>query len=54
MVLKSTRINRLMTLAEKTMLDARARGAGVSTGELVRRAIGAYDAGVDMEELPGG
>ena len=49
--MKSTRINLLMTSAEKTMLDARARAAGVSTGELVRRAISAYDASVDMDEL---
>ena len=39
----SQRVVTLMTPAEKTMLEAKARRAGVSIGEFVRRSVDVYD-----------
>jgi hypothetical protein len=37
------RVITLMTRAEKSRLESKARQAGVSVGELVRRSVEAYD-----------
>jgi hypothetical protein len=37
------RVTVLMTPAEKAALEAKARGAGVSVGEFVRRSVDSFD-----------
>jgi hypothetical protein len=37
------RVTTLMTPAEKAALEAKAKGAGVSVGEFVRRSVEAFD-----------
>lgn len=39
----TARVVTLMTPSEKMKLEAKARGAGLSVGELVRRSVEAYD-----------
>ena len=48
---KTVRINLLVSPQEKADLDARAKRAKLTTSELVRRAVVAYDPDVDMEAL---
>lgn len=48
---RSERINLLVSPEEKAALDARAKQSGLTTSELVRRAIVAFDPMVDLEEL---
>lgn len=40
----SARVVTLMTPTEKDSLEAKARGAGLSVGEFVRRSVDAFDA----------
>lgn len=47
--MKTERINLLVTPEEKSLIDERARHAGLTTSELVRRAVGAYDAEAEAE-----
>jgi hypothetical protein len=49
--MKSARINLLLSPEEKALVESRAHRAGLTTSELVRRAIMAFDPDVDMEEL---
>ena len=49
--MRSARLSVLVTPEEKTLIDERARQAGVNASELVRRAVAAYDPEIDMEEL---
>lgn len=49
--MKSERINLLVTPEEKSFIDARARKAGMTTSELVRRAVVSFDPEIDMDEL---
>ena len=51
MAMRSERINLLVTPDEKGLIEDRARIAGLSTNELIRRAVGAYDAETDMDAL---
>ena len=44
------RVVTLMTPTEKSNLEAKARGAGISVGEFVRRSVDAFDA-EEMREL---
>lgn len=39
----TARVVTLMTPAEKDNLESKAKGAGLSVGELVRRSVDAYD-----------
>ncbi len=48
---KTIRINLLVSPQEKADLDARAKRAKLTTSELVRRAVAAYDPEVDMDAL---
>jgi hypothetical protein len=41
--LASERVTTLMTAKEKSALELKARKAGVSVGELVRRSVDSYD-----------
>lgn len=47
------RVTTLMTPAEKARLEAKARKAGVSVGEFVRRSVDGYDpdAADDLQQL---
>ena len=47
--MKSERINLLVTPEEKAVIDKRARDAGLTTSEMIRRAALAYDPEVDGE-----
>lgn len=50
--LATERVVVLMTPADKRALEDKAKAAGVSVGELVRRAVGAYDpAGEESEQV---
>jgi hypothetical protein len=49
--MRSERINLLVTKDEKTLIDRRARKAGLSASELIRRAVIAYETNADREEL---
>ena len=49
--MKTERLNLLLSPEEKALLDERAKGAGMTASEFVRRALGTYDPEVDMEEL---
>ena len=49
--MRSERINLLVTPAEKSFIDERARKAGITTSELVRRAVVAFDPEIDLDEL---
>ena len=49
--MKSERINLLVTPEEKALIDQRAKQAGLTTSELVRRAVVAFDSDADMDEL---
>lgn len=44
------RVVTLMTLTEKTRLESKAKDAGISIGELIRRAVDAFDA-EEMRQL---
>ncbi len=44
-----TRLMVLMSADERAALDAKARALGVSAGEMVRRAVQAYDAGAEAD-----
>ena len=46
--MRSERINLLVTPEEKGLIDRQARLAGVSSSELIRRAVTAYDADGDV------
>lgn len=43
MTAKTVRINLMVSPAEKAGMDARARDAGLSTSELIRRAVAAFE-----------
>ena len=45
----STRLMVLMSPEERTALDAKARALGVSAGEVVRRAVQAFEIGMQEE-----
>lgn len=51
----SARVVTLMTPGEKSALEKKARRAGLSVGELVRRSVDAYDPEElrDLEQLAG-
>ena len=49
--MKTQRINLLVSPEEKALIDERARTAGLTASELVRRAVGAYDPDADMDDL---
>ena len=49
--MRSERINLLVTKGEKTLIDRRARKAGLSASELIRRAVIAYETDADRDEL---
>ena len=51
--MRSERINLLVSREEKTLIDRRARKAGMSASELIRRAVVAYGTDADMDELRG-
>lgn len=48
--LATERVTVLMTRTEKSALEARARGAGVSVGEFVRQSVDSFDP-EDVAEL---
>src|SRR5215472_6829256 len=45
----SARLMVLMSPEERASLDAKARALGVSAGEVVRRAVGAFELGTEEE-----
>jgi hypothetical protein len=45
----SARLMVLMSPEERALLDAKARALGVSAGEVVRRAVGAFELGTEEE-----
>ncbi|MCQ8184114.1 ribbon-helix-helix domain-containing protein [Parvularcula maris] len=45
------RINLLVSEEEKQAIDAKAKAAGISSSELIRRAVEFYEPDVDWEEL---
>ena len=49
--MKSERINLLVSPEEKAFIDERAKKAGMTTSELVRQAVVAFDPEIDMDEL---
>lgn len=51
--LATERVTVLMTPGEKSALEAKAKGAGVSVGEFVRRSVDAFDpdAAAEVEQL---
>ncbi|MEM9011345.1 MAG: ribbon-helix-helix protein, CopG family [Pseudomonadota bacterium] len=49
--MRSERISVLVSPEERAAFEARAKAAGVSTGEMVRRAVDFYDPDVDLEEV---
>ena len=49
--MRTVRLNLLVSPEEKALIDERAKKAGQTTSELVRRAVVAYDPEVDMDEL---
>lgn len=51
MTAKTVRINLMVSPAEKAGMDARARDAGLSTSELIRRAVAAFEPERSGEEM---
>lgn len=50
-VMKTARMNLLLSPQEKSSIEARARAANMNTSEFMRAAVAQYDPTVDTEEL---